>query len=75
MGEFTDLIFTLIGKLGRWFNIKGQKICFILWGIVMIYWIFRNWQMGLMVQTGGCVVSLMMHIYGYYNWSKNKIGE
>ena len=74
MGEITDLIFTLIGKAGRWYNIKGQRICFVLWSIVMIYWIYRNYELGLKVQTCGCMFSLGMHIYGWYNWTKEKIG-
>ena len=75
MGEITDLIFTIIGKLGRWFNVRGQRICFILWGICLLYWISRNIQLGLISQTCGCVVSLCFHIYGYWNWKDKNIGE
>ena len=75
MGELTDLIFTAIGKLGRWLNIKGKRLCFILWAFVMIYWIARNWELGLISQTCGCVISFGLHIYGYWNWKDKKIGE
>lgn len=75
MGELTDLIFTLLGKLGRFFNVRGQRVCFILWAICLLYWIARNIEMGLMVQTGGCVVSLLFHIYGFWNWKKKGIGR
>jgi hypothetical protein len=74
MGEITDLIFTLIGKLGRWYNVKGQRICFIIWSFVMLYWIARNIELGLVVQSGGCIVSLGFHIYGYWNWKDKNIG-
>lgn len=30
MGELTDLIFTIMGKLGRWLNVRGQRFCFVL---------------------------------------------
>lgn len=74
MGELTDLIFTLIGKLGRWYNVKGQRISFIIWALVMIYWMARNLELGLMVQSGGCVVSFGLHVYGWWNWKNKNIG-
>ena len=75
MGELTDLLFTLLGKLGRWFNIKGQRICFLLWAICLIYWMIRNFSMDLYVQTGGCLISLGMHLYGWWNWKDKGIGK
>ncbi|CAB4166624.1 hypothetical protein UFOVP844_40 [uncultured Caudovirales phage] len=75
MGEFTDLIFTLLGKMGRYLNVKGKKVCFIIWAICLLYWSYRNFDMGLMVQTGGCLISFGFHVYGYWNWTKKGIGE
>ena len=75
MGELSDLVFTVLGKLGRWMNVKGNRTCFVVWAICLLYWMARNWGMDLWVQTGGCLVSLCLHIYGYYNWRKNGIGE
>lgn len=74
-GEITDLIFTVLGKLGRWLNVKGKRFCFVLWAVCLVYWMARNWGMDLWVQTGGCVVSLCLHVYGYWNWGKNGIGK
>jgi hypothetical protein len=74
MGEFTDLIFSLLGKVGRWFNVKGQRVCFILWAICLLYWIARNFSMGLMVQTGSCLISFLFHCYGWWNWKIKGIG-
>lgn len=74
MGEITDLIFTLLGKSGRWFNVVGKRICFLIWGVCVVYWAIRNWELGLMVQTGGCLFSLGLHIYGWYYWKKEAIG-
>jgi len=75
MGELTDLLFTVLGKLGRWMNVKGRRICFILWGICICYWAARNIQLGLISQTFGCLVSLGFHIYGYFNWKNEGIGK
>ena len=74
MGEITDLIFTVLGKAGRWFNVRGQRICFVIWSICLIYWMIRNCNLGLMVQTGGCLFSLGMHLYGWWNWKDKNIG-
>lgn len=75
MGEITDLIFTLLGKLGRYFNVKGRRICFIIWAFCLMYWMARNINLGLIVQTGGCFVSFCFHVYGYWNWKREKIGK
>lgn len=72
MGELTDLIFSILGKSGRLFNAHGKRICFILWIGCLLYWIARNYQLGLMVQMVGCFVSILLHIYGYYKWGKKK---
>jgi len=74
LGELTDLIFTILGKTGRWFNVKGQRICFVIWNICLLYWIFRDLQLGLMVQAGGCLFSFCVHVYGFFNWKKKGIG-
>lgn len=73
MGELTDLVFSLIGKLGRWFNVEGKRICFLLWGACMLYWTFRNFQLGLVVQTCSCLATFLMDMYGYWNWRRKGI--
>ena len=70
MGELTDLIFTILGKSGRLFNAHGKRVCFIIWIVCLLYWMYRNWMLGLMVQTGGCLVSMAMHVYSYWVWGK-----
>lgn len=74
MGEITDLIFMLLGKLGRWFNVRGQRACFIVWTFCLLYWMARNIDLGLRVQTGGGFVSLCFHLYGWWNWKAKGIG-
>jgi len=75
MGELTDLIFSLLGKAGRVFNIQGKRICFILWSICLLYWAARNISLGLKVQAASCFVSILFHVYGHWNWKRKKIGE
>lgn len=75
MGELTDLFFTVLGKLGRWLNVRGRRVCFIIWAFCLVYWMVRNGSMGLMVQTGGCLVSLGFHLYGWWNWGDKGIGK
>lgn len=74
MGELTDLVFSILGKVGRYFNVKGQRVCFIIWGMCLMYWATRNASMGLIVQSLGCLVSLGFHIYGFWNWKDKGIG-
>lgn len=70
MGEFTDLIFTLLGKSGRLFNAHGKRVCFIIWTFCLLYWMARNYELGLHVQFAGCFTSILLHIYSYWKWSK-----
>lgn len=73
MGELTDLVFTLLGKVGRFLNAKGKRVCFLIWGFCLLYWTARNVQLGLFVQTIGCITSLAMHVYGWFEWKKKGI--
>lgn len=75
MGELTDLIFSLLGKLGRYFNIQGQRLCFIVWIVCLSYWFVRNCGLGLKVQACSCLFSIACHIWGYWNWKTKNIGN
>ena len=75
MGELTDLVFTLLGKLGRFMNARGRRLCFLIWILCLGYWALRNYSLGLMVQTGGCLVSILFDVYGYWNWKDKGIGK
>ena len=74
MGELTDFIALILGKVGSWFNCRGQRICFVLWTICVLYWMVRDYNLGLMVQTCGCFLTLSMHLYGWWNWKAKGIG-
>jgi len=74
MGEITDLIFSLLGKLGKFFNARGKRICFILWMVCLAYWTIRNYFLGLKVQTISTFISAILNLYGFFNW-KNKLNR
>jgi len=74
IGELGDLVFTLLGKLGRFLNVRGKRICFIIWTICLCYWIARNAQLGLVVQSLGCIFSMGFNLYGFWNWKDKGIG-
>jgi hypothetical protein len=74
-GEFLDLIFSLLGKWGRWQNNKGRRVCFVIWSFCAAYWAVRDFYLNLWTQGFFCLVSVAMHWHGYWNWKRNKIGE
>ena len=75
IGEILDTCFSLSGKYARWLNIKGKRICFLLWAGCATYWMFRDLYLGLYSQGIFCLASIFLNGYGFYNWKKNKIGE
>jgi len=69
-GEILDTIFSLLGKYGRWLNARGKKVCFIIWNICTIYWMCRDFYIGLYSQGTFCLVSIALNSYGYFRWKK-----
>ncbi len=72
IGEILDIIFALLGKVGRVFNNYGKKICFIIWAFVCCYWVARNIYLNLYAQSFFCIVSICMHIHGWFTWKKRE---
>lgn len=70
-GELLDTFFSLAGKYGRWLNAKKKKTCFVIWTAACTYWFFRDLQLCLFSQALFCLPSIGLHIYSYYNWSKD----
>ena len=70
MGEISDLIISLIGKLGRFFNARGKRVCFLLWLICLSYWTVRNYYLGLKVQCASTFISAILNVYGFIKWGK-----
>jgi nicotinamide riboside transporter PnuC len=75
IGEIFDTCASLLGKYGRWLNAKGRRICFIVWGVVALYWVVRDLELQLYSQAFFCLCSIALDIYGYLNWKKKKIGK
>jgi hypothetical protein len=75
MGELSDLIFSILGKLGRYFNIQGKRVCFLIWMVCLGYWFMRNMSLGLKVQSASCLLSMALHSWGYVNWKNKNIGN
>lgn len=75
VGEALDTAFSLLGKYGRWLNVRARRTCFIVWSIAVTYWALRDIHLELYSQAFFCFVSLGFHIYGFYNWKRKKVGE
>lgn len=73
IGESLDTFFSLLGKIGRWYNVRGKRICFIIWSVGLIYWIVRDFYLHLFSQGCFCFVSLILNAYGFYTWKKKGI--
>lgn len=73
--EVSDICINCLGKYARWLNIRGRRICFILWVICLCYWFFRNLGLGLYSQSFFCLFSLGLNIYGFFNWKNKGIGK
>jgi len=68
--EGFDTIVSLSGKYARWLNARGKRFCFLIWAVSSIYWMVRDFQVGLYSQGIFCIVSVGLNLYGYWNWGK-----
>lgn len=75
VGEILDTCFSLMGKGGRLLNNYGRRACFLIWMVCALYWSARDFHLHLYSQGFFCLVSVGMHIHGFYNWKKNGIGK
>jgi hypothetical protein len=73
ISELLDTIFSLGGKYGRWLNAKGKRVCFLIWTACTIYWMIRDFYLGLYSQGCFCIVSMWLNMYGYSQWKKKGI--
>jgi len=75
IAEAFDTAFSLLGKYGRWLNVKGERLCFVIWTITCIYWCYRDLTIGLYSQGFFCFTSIVLHMYGFWNWKDKGIGR
>lgn len=73
IGEVLDTIVSLSGKYGRWLNVKGNRICFLIWVGCATYWTVRDVYLELYSQAFFCVLSVGLNAYGFINWGKKRI--
>jgi nicotinamide riboside transporter PnuC len=62
----------IFGKGGKFLSARGNRICFLMDMVCLIYWFFMNIQRGLYSQAISAVVSFCICIYGFRRWGKNK---
>lgn len=75
IGELLDTIVSISGKYGRWLNIKGKRICFIIWALCATYWAFRDFYLNLWSQGFFCLFSVGLNMYGFFEWKRKMFGE
>lgn len=75
VSELFDTAFSLLGKYGRWLNVKGKRWCFVIWSVCCMYWVYRDLMVGLYSQAFFCITSIGLHMYGFFNWKKERFGE
>ena len=68
--EILDTLVSLSGKYGRWLNVRGKRLCFVIWSACVAYWCIRDISIGLYSQAVFCVFSLGLNVYGFINWKK-----
>lgn len=66
--NFIDACFLVLGKSGKLLNARGNRICFILEFICLLYWGYIGCKRGLYSQAASVVVSIGICIYGFYRW-------
>lgn len=75
IGEILDTCFSMLGKYGRWLNVKAKRICFIIWAVCAAYWTIRDIQLEVYSQAIFCIISIGIDIYGFFHWKKKGVGE
>ncbi len=73
--ELIDFTFGFLGKYAKWLNIKGRRLCFIIWIICGAYWFVVDLQRGLYAQALFCIPTMCFQAYGYYEWKRKRFGE
>lgn len=66
-----DAGFLLFGKTGKILNARGIRWCFAIDFVCLSYWLYMDFQRGLISQGISCIVSMCIAIYGFNRWKKN----
>jgi len=65
-----DACMLVMGKSGKILNARGNRICFLIDILCLIYWCYMDISRGLYSQGASCLVSVAICSYGFYNWGK-----
>lgn len=75
LAEAFDFTAATLCKYAKWQNIKGKRLCFLIWFVCSIYWFVVDIQRGLYAQALFCIPTAAFQIYGYYEWKSKRFGE
>lgn len=73
--EAFDFVAAFCCKYAKWLNIKGKRLCFLIWFVCSIYWFIVDVQRGLYAQALFCIPTALFQAYGYYEWKRKRFGE
>lgn len=73
--EAIDFSIAALCKYAKWQNIKGRRLCFIIWGVCSVYWFVVDMQRGLYAQAAFCIPTIFFQVYGFYEWRRKGFGD
>ncbi len=73
--EVMDFVVALLCKYAKWLNIKGRRLCFLIWILCSIYWFVVDVQRGLYSQALFCIFTIVFQAYGFHEWKRKGFGE
>lgn len=73
--ETCDALCLISSKVARVLNVRAKRACFIIWTVGSLYWLYVDLHRQLYAQAIGCIISIGIHIYGYWHWGKKGIGK
>ncbi|MBE9532012.1 MAG: nicotinamide mononucleotide transporter [Proteobacteria bacterium] len=63
-------VLTAMSLVGVWYNIKKNPLCFYIWIVANVGWIYVDIKAGLMGQAALFVIYSALSVYGIYAWRK-----
>ena len=68
----STIFLALLSLLGYYYNIKQNPLGFIIWGFTNTTWAIIDFSRGIYVQAVLFVIYLIISIYGYKSWKKQR---
>lgn len=63
-------VLTIISLVGNYLNCRKLRICFVLWIVCNIGWIYVDFNLGAYSRMILDAVQIGFSFYGYRNWGK-----